>query len=146
MTITDPTAGERDEEPGDKSETCVVCTGTGQMFAKICPLCDGHGQVTEEFDDESESTRAGSECDTVQMFVPEEEDDPYTLAPMNCNAAEQYTAFTMVMDSGASDPVISAKTIPQIPVRPSPGSLKGQTYAAAGGKGIPNEGEHELPR
>ena len=71
--------------------------------------------------------------------------DNEMLAPVGSSDGERYVKFTTVMDSGASDHVVNRHVLPEVKVRPSPGSRRGQVYSAAGGKGIPNEGEQELP-
>ena len=67
------------------------------------------------------------------------------LAQAEQDGQGRYIKFSSVMDSGASDHVVSRNVIPEVPVRPSAGPRRGQIYSAAGGKGIPNEGEQELP-
>ena len=56
----------------------------------------------------------------------------------------RYVRFASVMESGSSDHVLGPHMFPQVPVRPSEGSRRGQVYAAAGGKSIANEGEQHL--
>ena len=46
-----------------------------------------------------------------------------------------------VMDSGASDNCGPPELAPEVPIEESPGSKRGQRYAAAGGKNIENLGE-----
>ena len=91
-----------------------------------------------------ESCQAGSPERQLHFF-DEMLDDPRegdnTLAPMQGPSNDRYTLFAPVMDSGASDNVVSGSVAPNIKIRPSAGSLRGQCYAAAGGKEIPNEGE-----
>lgn len=54
--------------------------------------------------------------------------------------------ITSVVDSGASDSVAPLSLCPEVPVRESPGSRRGQTYSGAGAGGRPmvNEGEKEI--
>ena len=52
-----------------------------------------------------------------------------------------------IVDSGASNSVAAGSLAPEIPVVPSEGSKRGQTYAGAakGGKPLHNEGEKVIP-
>ena len=73
------------------------------------------------------------------------EEDEELLAPMQGSNKERYVHVPAVVDSGASDHCINRAVAPEVPIRSSPGSRRGQVYSAAGGKGIHNEGEQELP-
>ena len=53
--------------------------------------------------------------------------------------------FSPVTDSGSSDHVTSKSAFPELQVTPSEKSMRGHVYGAAGGKGIPNEGELYIP-
>ena len=66
------------------------------------------------------------------------------LAPLYPDSTE-YTRFSSVMDSGASDNVTSGEDTPEAEVVPSPGSESGLTYGSASGDDIPNEGQQHLP-
>ena len=46
-----------------------------------------------------------------------------------------------IVDSGASKSCASKSLAPEVSARPSEGSKRGQTFAAAGGKALHNEGE-----
>ena len=48
------------------------------------------------------------------------------------------------MDSGASAPVAPPGMAPHVEVRPSPGSIRGQTYATASKEKLPNLGQQHL--
>ena len=50
-----------------------------------------------------------------------------------------------IVDSGASSSCASRHMAPEIAAKPSEGSKRGQTFAAAGGKALPNEGEKKIP-
>merc|ERR1712079_762551 len=54
-----------------------------------------------------------------------------------------YRKIKAIVDSGASNSVASGSLAPEIETRPSEGSKRGQTFAAAakGGKPLHNEGE-----
>ena len=73
------------------------------------------------------------------------QEDESVLAQMLGNSSEEGVRVRAVVDSGSSDHCMSRSTVPEIPIRPSAGSRRGQVYSAAGGKGIPNEGEQNLP-
>ena len=104
---------------------------------------------------EEASTRAAESGDEMQLLEDwncEEEGD--FLAPMQGTSLPampyfqtepRYRKFSSVMDSGASDHVLSKEEVPEMAVKPSAGSVRGQKYAAAGGVGINNEGEVDLP-
>ena len=55
------------------------------------------------------------------------------LAPLYPDSTE-YTKFSSVMDSGASDNVTSGEDTPEAEVVPSPGSQSGLTYGSASGE------------
>ena len=58
-----------------------------------------------------------------------------------------YRRVRAIVDSGASNSVASGSLAPEIEVKPSEGSRRGQVYAAAskGGKPLKNEGEKVVP-
>ena len=49
-----------------------------------------------------------------------------------------------MMDSGAAESVGPPSMAPEVPIRESPGSLRGQAYIAAGHERIPNMGQKVL--
>ena len=65
------------------------------------------------------------------------------LAPMHSHN-DRYIPFITVMDRGASDHVAHSRIAPEIEVKSSAGSRRGQVYSAAGGKTIPDEGEQSF--
>ena len=74
-------------------------------------------------------------------------DGPSSLCPLGeWKKVEQgWTKVVSVMDSGAIASVIPRSTLPEYPVRPSPGSRRGQLFTTAAGQEIPNEGEQVVP-
>ena len=48
------------------------------------------------------------------------------------------------MDSGASAPVAPPQMAPNVPVEPSPGSIRGQIYGTAGSEKINNLGQQHI--
>ena len=74
------------------------------------------------------------------------------LCPLTKASWEQVDAQTgvrrvrAIVDSGASQSCASNELAPEIIPTPSEGSRRGQTYAAAGGKALPNEGEKDCTR
>ena len=49
-----------------------------------------------------------------------------------------------MMDSGAAKHVTNRGTVPHVPIVPSPGSLRNQSFISATGGRSPNEGEQHL--
>ena len=92
-------------------------------------------------DEEENKEKKGA---TVMLFEETEEGEGGINALQGNRRADSVRIST-VMDSGSSDHCISRSAVPEIPIQPSEGSRRGQVYSAAGGKGIPNEGEQQLP-
>ena len=102
-----------------------------------CLVC-----IMRQLDDQEKE-----EWGTLNLFEGMEDDigDGDMLAHAEQSGHGRYVKFSSVMDSGSTDHVVNRSVIPEVPVKPSPGSRRGQVYSAAGGKGIPNEGEQVLP-
>ena len=60
---------------------------------------------------------------------------------MHIDPATKWRRVRSVMDSGASDNCGPPELAPEVPIEESPGSKRGQRYAAAGGKTIENLGQ-----
>jgi hypothetical protein len=61
------------------------------------------------------------------------------------NTQEQgWKKISGVMDSGAADHVGNRKMLPELPILPSPGSIRGQAFISATGGRAENEGEQHL--
>ena len=58
--------------------------------------------------------------------------------------SEDFIHVRSIMDSGAVEHVTNRDIVPGVPVKPSPGSQRGQCYVAANGSRIANEGQQEL--
>ena len=57
---------------------------------------------------------------------------------------QDYVRVCSVVDSGAAEHVSARGIAPDVPVRPSPGSQRGQHYVAANGSRLPNEGQQRV--
>ena len=66
------------------------------------------------------------------------------LHPCNDEEKTGWRRVKSVMDSGASESVQHPDEVPEVEVRPSPGSRIGQRYTSASGDEIPNLGEKIL--
>ena len=63
---------------------------------------------------------------------------------INSLTTPDYTPFSVVLDSGAADHVVSATETPGYAIRESPGSKAGSCFIAANGERIPNQGQVRL--
>ena len=59
-------------------------------------------------------------------------------------AATEWVKIESVVDSGAAESVQPVNMVPWVPMMPSEGSKRGQTYTSAGGERLPNLGEKKL--
>ena len=56
----------------------------------------------------------------------------------------EWKCLKTLIDSGASENVMSSKTTPWIPTKESEGSRRGQTYSSANGSPMKNEGQKNI--
>ena len=49
-----------------------------------------------------------------------------------------------IVDSGASNPVAPPQMAPNVPITPSPGSIRKQVYGTAGTEKLPNLGQQQI--
>ena len=89
-----------------------------------------------------------AEQNPLAIFI---EQSKSSLQPLLQNQWEEKDGRTgvrkikAIVDSGASSSVASKDMAPEYEAKPSEGSRRGQTFAAAGGKSLPNEGEKRVP-
>ena len=93
--------------------------------------------------------KATTKDDQVNMFIQVPAGDPDDL-PLNLTQdwkkdTLEWTEVKTVVDSGASESVAPPNMVPNIPVRPSAGSRRGQHYVSASGERMANQGEQKLP-
>ena len=70
---------------------------------------------------------------------------PKHKPPKNIRAPRiKKTSFRPMLDSGAGEFVCSSRHAPSIPVKPSAGSLKGQTFGTAGKDVLRNQGQQQF--
>ena len=62
---------------------------------------------------------------------------------LNCTIPD-YAPFETVLDSGATESVVSKQDAPDYPIQESPGSKRGQCYKSASGQSMPNQGQKLL--
>jgi hypothetical protein len=102
--------------------------------------------IMDKLDMEYAETDLGDE---VNIFEEEEveEADSHMLA-LGEHEQQQYgegwVKVSGCMDSGAADHVTNRDTVPHVPIRPSPGSKRGQKFISATGSKAANEGEQQL--
>ena len=116
-------------EEGSDAETsgsAVHCTS----------LCGGFARPREYEDDDLEEN-----C--LETYVLEEEEDEDTLDNF-VDDARRMVPFKTVMDSGAGEHCCGPRCVPNLPIRPSAGSKRGQHYVAANGGRIANLGEQYM--
>ena len=63
---------------------------------------------------------------------------------MEVDAVGDGEKMDVTVDSGAGESVANPKSMPQYPMKPSPGSLRGQRYRGPGGEVIPNQGQQKI--
>ena len=103
-------------------------------------------KILKEMEDEYEKTEHNGERDDEPgafCFVEEEFADGDEVYDVHGSQSE-YTKASCVMDSGSADHVTSREMAPNIEVKASEGSRRGQHYVTANGGRIPNEGQQRL--
>ena len=86
----------------------------------------------------------------VSFGKPQEEDnddlvDLMTVGDdMEVDAVGDGEKMDVTVDSGAGESVANPRSMPQYPMKPSPGSLRGQRYRGPGGEVIPNQGQQKI--
>ena len=112
---------------------------------------NNHQNIEEEIDKilaemEDEYGKDEDHID-INLFVDdggENNNDMMNFGSQQYEDHDEYTKLSGIMDSGAIKHVTNRKTMPQVPVRPSAGSKRGQCFISATGDRAPNEGEQEV--
>ena len=101
--------------------------------------CDGNQHEATGRDDTDE----GQENKKSRVF---EINALETIEPESVNAVYDggWQELVLTVDSGASETVMSADTLPGVPIREGLASKRGVEYEVANGTRIPNEGEKEF--
>ena len=112
---------------------------------------DGNGSELHECRNlTSQSGSAGSKNPSLLPLVelPTSALQPLVKCPWEqVDTQTGFKKIKAIVDSGASSSCASGDLAPEIPIQPSEGSKRGQTYAAAGKnrKPLQNEGEKTVP-
>lgn len=123
-----------DASDGETSDEAIAATGQG-------------GRLTETVGDGDIQT----EIDRILNYVEDTDDqedsneDVYAWTMGDeWSTRNNYVKVVSVVDSGAAENVSSRDIAPDVPVRTSEGSRRGQHYVTANGGRVANEGEQRL--
>jgi hypothetical protein len=66
------------------------------------------------------------------------------ISKMEVDSLSHGDRMDITVDSGAGESVVNPLSLPQYPLKPSAGSIRGQKYRGPGGEVIPNQGEQRI--
>ena len=131
------------EEHPDEGEPVIEVTGLES---------DDEEETNEHFEpNKSRWSRLRATLGNLVSFgKPQEEDNDDLVDLMTVGDAMEVDAvgdgekMDVTVDSGAGESVANPRSMPQYPMKPSPGSLRGQRYRGPGGEVIPNQGQQKI--
>ena len=142
----DVLAEDDDEEPDveyPKLEEAVKVT-------KKKPKCPRFRQKTSKQTARKQDRKIDDQIESMLHYLdmddePDDHDDPmYAVAGPWSRDGGEWLKVASVVDSGAAEHVTSRDMAPGVRITPSAGSRRGQTYVAANGDAMANEGEQAL--
>ena len=138
-------------------ETDNWCRKCGHSRVEVVPYCGQcghrhHDSLLSTLDSEAPPDKR-THMEFVEGMFQKDELSALTFdagsgvaEPLAINVAckdetdPEWTRIRTVMDSGAAESVGPPSMAPEVPIRESPGSRRGQAYIAAGHERIPNMG------
>ena len=102
-------------------------------------------KINTMLDEMETQYESGSEGQTESAFsLEDEETEGGSCGVYSHEEYDDYARVEAVVDSGSADFVSSREMAPNVTVRPSAGSQRGQHFISASGKRMANEGEQHL--